>query len=178
MTSLLEIVPPDILRHIAYLSAASLVFEPPGDILRLLLTSRTLYRSLAVPSCPQLYADIFCIKFDIAAATRRCRTPDLLTTSSLSAELVQRHQMLRRVSRLHISSPDVMVQDLFTAYMMILESDGLNEMQLAVAGFPEFIAKVVQTRLARCVLDENGAGSFAVWSLWLTLSRREWLYPL
>jgi hypothetical protein len=66
-----------------------------------------------------------------------------------------------------------MAQDLFTAYMMILESDGLNEMQLAAVGFCEYATTIVRTRLSRGTAEDllgNGIDSLAAWAMWLTLS--------
>jgi len=89
--------------------------------------------------------------------------------------------MLRRVRLRQISGGD-MTQDFFTAYIMILESDGLNEMQLAVAGFSDFALQVIRSRLSQGILDNslvNETDSLALWSYLLTLSRRESLpYPI
>jgi hypothetical protein len=174
MLSVLEIVPQNILCHIAYLSAASSLLGSPHSILQLLLTSRTIYHCLAPPSCPQLYANLFRITFDTAAVIRRLRSPHVLTASALSGELVRRHRMLRRVRHRDMSSQN-MAEDLFAAHMMLLESDGLNEIQLAAANFSDYISAIVRIRLGHNISDDSPAAeidSLAVWSLWLTLSRR------
>ena len=61
--------------------------------------------------------------------------------------------------------------------MMILESDGLNEMQLAAVGFSEYATTIVRTRLSRGTEKDplgNGINSLAAWAMWLTLSDREY----
>jgi hypothetical protein len=178
MSSYLETVPYNVLCHIAYLSASSCVLAVPSDVLRLMLTSRTIYHTLAVSSCPHLYADLFRVKFDIAAHKRRMRFPGQLTSSSLSAELVRRYGMLRHVRLGQVPSQVLLAQDLFTAYMMILESDGLNEKQLEEVHFSEYATTIVRNRLSRSGAKDllaEGIDSLAMWTMWLTLSPREYI---
>lgn|ERR1700722_5802422 len=173
MVSYLQKVPNDVLTHIAFLSASSSIFYPPTDVFHLSLSSRDMYDTLSIQSCPHLYAKLYSICFDTAAIRRRFRSPHMLTSSALCSEFVQRCRVLRRVRRGDISSQDL-AQDLLTVYMMILESDGLNEMQLAVSGFPQYIAMLVQARLPHLEATNaltNETDSLAVWLLWLTLSR-------
>jgi hypothetical protein len=167
-------IPHDILQHIAFLGASSSVFELPNDLPQLLLTNSTIYQALSVHACPHLYANIFRTKFDLSANRRRF--PAGLTNSSLAAEFVHRCRVLRRIRRHEMSGPDLR-QDLWTILLMILESDGLNETQLSVAGFSRFILAFIRSSLpedrasnARALLSETN--SLALWLFYLTLSRR------
>jgi hypothetical protein len=174
MVSPLQRVPHNILFRIAFLSASSTIFDPLTDILHLSLTCRDIHDSLSVKACPQLYANLLQTRFDTAAALRRFRSVDMLTSSSLCAEFVQRCRVLQRVRRGDISTTGL-AQDLFTAAMMVLESDGLNEMQLSAVAFPQFISKLLRNRLPKaveCIPFANEIDSLAIWLLWLTLSRR------
>ncbi|KAF4611473.1 hypothetical protein D9613_003906 [Agrocybe pediades] len=138
-------IPCDILQHIAFLCSLTTVFAPPVDVLHLLLTSRTFYRSLNFRDAPYLYADIFCTKFDAQVSVRRYGTR--WTDSALAAELMRRCRLLRRAQRLDFS-PAGLVQDLWAALWMLLESDRLNRKQLNRARFPEFILGLAHRELS------------------------------
>ncbi|TFK36580.1 hypothetical protein BDQ12DRAFT_245226 [Crucibulum laeve] len=175
MSSCMETIPRDVLQHIAFLGASASKLDPPSSILHLLLTSSTIYHTLSFDSCPQLYANIFRTKFDIAAPRRRY--PTGLTDSAVAAEFKCRCRVLRRARRRDVSDTG-MRQDLWTALWMILESDGLNETQLRVAEFPEFVIMSIQSRLGGSAsqVPENrdlDIESLLVWLFCLTLSRKE-----
>ncbi|KAF9555738.1 hypothetical protein CPC08DRAFT_726190 [Agrocybe pediades] len=138
-------IPCDILQHIAFLCSLTTVFAPPVDVLHLLLTSRTFYRSLNFRDAPYLYADIFCTKFDAQVSVRRYGTR--WTDSALAAELMRRCRLLRRAQRLDFS-PAGLVEDLWTALWMLLESDCLNRKQLNRARFSEFILGLAHRELS------------------------------
>lgn len=175
MISYLEVVPNDVLRHIAFHCAFSSTFEPPHNFLNLLLTNRRIYNSLSISTCPEVYARLFCSKFDTTALLRRFPS---LTTSCFASELVQRCRALRRIRRCCISEPDIQA-DLWTLYLMILESDGLNEMQLLSAGVFQFLVLFIRNRFGNGVsrnptlFQTSIADSLALWLLWFTISRRE-----
>ncbi|KAJ7573983.1 hypothetical protein C8J56DRAFT_475965 [Mycena floridula] len=172
MTLTLQTIPSDVLEHIAFFSFPTSAFEPPSDILNLLLTCHLIHDSLSVPSCPQLYAKVFHTRFDIDP-TRRIA--DGLTDSILAAELVQRHRVLRRVRR-RDTSQETLVQDLSTALAMILENVYLNQAQLSTAGISVFIVDVVlryleeaKVTVTRCSLYGQHL-NLALWLAALTLS--------
>ena len=175
MSSRFETLPRDILQTIAFLSASTSVFEPPIEILHLLLTHPLIYQSLCVPSAPDLYAHIFFTKFDTQAPIRRFsgQLPD----SAYAAELLARCRLLRRVHRLDFSSAGLK-QDLWTALWIFLESDGLNENQLSQVKFPDFILGLARSELAQEPISHgrpDGISSLKpiiVWLLCLALRRR------
>src|SRR5213075_2151840 len=91
-------------------------------------------------------SQIFDTKFDIAAPRRRFTA---LHTICLASELVKRFQVFQRVRRRELSEHHI-VGDLWTIYLMLLESDGLNERQLVSAGAFLFATECVRKYLGRC----------------------------
>ena len=144
MSSRLETVPRDILQLIAFLTTSSSVFDPPVEILRLLLTSSYIYQSLHLHAAPHVFAQVFYTKFDTAALSRRYSS--LLTQSLLAEELSNRCRLLRRARRMDFSSINL-TRDLWAAFWLIVESDGLNEQQLFNSNFPEFILRLAYNKL-------------------------------
>ncbi|KAF8970674.1 hypothetical protein BDZ97DRAFT_1652248 [Flammula alnicola] len=174
MSSRLETVPRDILQHIAFLCASSSVFDPPVELLRLLQTSSTIYRSLNVHAAPDLYAHVFSTKFDTLAPLRRYGVT--LTDSALATELLNRCRLLRRSHRSDFSDPGLM-HDLWTALWMLLESDGLNEHQLSAVNFTDFILKVARAVFGDPTIDHRTDSQIlkhiVVWLLCISLPRRK-----
>lgn len=169
MLSYLEAIPCDVLEYIAllttidsYMSSAAL-----RNILALLLTSSTLYHSLCLRNCPHLYADIFRSVFDVRATLRRFKFQ--ITDSALAGELVLRCRMLRRVKSKSIFR-DELRQDLWTAFLMTQESDGINEQHLRSAGLAEFLLDVVKS------CEKTGQyeiQALIIWLLCFTLTQRK-----
>jgi len=144
MSSRLETVPRDILQLIAFLSTSSSVFDAPIEIQRLLLTSSYIYQSLHIHAAPHVFAQIFHTKFDTAALFRRYSSS--LTHSILATELSNRCRLLQRARRMDFSLVGLM-QDLSAALWLIVESDGLNQLQLSNSNFPAFILGLAHDKL-------------------------------
>lgn len=130
---------------------------------------------LCVQNCPQLYARLFRVHFNIDCITRRLRLP--LTDERLAAEFIQRFQAVRRI-RLHQFSEDGLRIDLWTVYMMILESDGANERLLFTGGISEFIWELMKHRLGNEYTTHGWPlateiNSLALWVACLTLSPKQ-----
>ena len=170
MAPRLDTMPLDILQHIAYLSALGSSANPPIDLLHLLLTNSTIYRSLCLRSNPHLYANIFCSVFDF------CRSMDHVTASNIAAEFVCRHRFLRRVRRLDFSTEEL-TQDLCAAVRMILESNGTNQMHLTTVNFSAFLIDLSQLIFANYLgtSEELDLKTVIVWLLSLSLSRSMYL---
>ncbi|KAF9529155.1 hypothetical protein CPB83DRAFT_853328, partial [Crepidotus variabilis] len=175
MPSLLEALPLDIVLHCAILSGSTSTFEPPTAISRLSQTSSALHNALDTRISPNVYGQVFSSKFDKAALYRR--SGFLTTDSALAFDLQSRYQLLRRVKTMGLS-PTNLVEDLWTALWMFLESDGLNERQLQRADFASFMLTVAKFHLGSPdSSEETGVGSFSfhslvVWLLAFTLSRQ------
>ena len=179
MSSRLERVPRDVLRHIAFLCGSSSTFQPPVEVLHLLQTSSVIYRSLNVSDTPDLYANVFLTKFDTQATFRRYQKR--LTDSALAAELLRRCQLLRRSHRLDFS-PECLLQDLWTALWMFLEDDGLNRQQLATVNFTHFILSLSRHELLNTDPAKPTTSitlrHLILWLLCLAVTRRTFLSPL
>lgn len=174
MANSLEALPSDVLENIALHAVVGsyLALGVPSRILPLLLTSSTLHRILCMKSCPHLYADIFRETFDIDAVLRRLKFQ--VTDSALASELVVRCQTLQRIRR-RCLSPDYLRKDLWAAFWMIEESDGLNEMHLRDVHLPDYLLEVVKHWDDQG--DDHGLAqelySLVIWLLCLTLTQRK-----
>ena len=91
---------PEILERIAFHSGAdhNFVPGPPTHLVPLLCTSRTIHDVLSFRRNSHLYADLFRVKFDYDAPTRRLGK-HWLTTPCLSSELRKRFAALKRIKR-------------------------------------------------------------------------------
>lgn len=178
MASHIESIPLDILQHIAFLAGSSSTFDPPVDLFRFLQTSSTIYRSLNVHAAPHLYSHIFLTKFDVRAAQRRYRRR--LPDSIRCAELLSRSRLLKRSHRTDLSS-DGLIQDLWTAFWMVLENDDLNIQQLYHANFRHFLLYLARVFLpdgrgdmyfGKDSAECRTAKKIILWLLCLSLPRR------
>lgn len=170
----LDTIPDDVLQYIALLTLSSSIFDPPVDTLHLLLTSRTMYRSLSVAACPSLYAKGLQVRFDFYPSSGQDRP----TTSALAEQFTNCCRLLRRARRRDTSNLDL-VEDLWTSLWILLESSGLNEAQLFMAGFSEFITDVMLKYLKEDGTHQihpnpphNQRASLYLWLAALTLSSR------
>jgi hypothetical protein len=170
--SLFRALASDVLDRIVVLCCSSSLLEPPRGLLSLLLTCRWFRDTLSIRARPELYADIFVTAFDIAAPRRRFIT---LNASFVADELVHRYTVLHRVRNVDVSDKHV-VTDLWTIYLMILESDGLNERQLNAACALPFIVECMRQYLPhgamRRLSDSNvtQVRSLSLWSFWLLVT--------
>ncbi|THH19168.1 hypothetical protein EW146_g1948 [Bondarzewia mesenterica] len=131
-------VPQEVLEHIAFFAATADIIGPPTDLAPLLLVNRRHAGGLSIVSNPHLYARIFAAKFDVRPVVHRLGV-ESTTAPKLAAELRRRFALLGRI-RTQIDcfvrpghQPEEarrMHEMLWTAYVMMLENDGLNERQL------------------------------------------------
>ena len=140
----LNTVPQEVLEHIAYFAGTDTFLGPPSSIVPLLLTNRQIHASLSIATNHHLYARIFAHKFDTAAPRARFGTFHL-TAYALADELRRRCSVLKRLrerrdSTTHARHADcaedkMTVQDmLFTAYILLVENEGKNKLQLVEYG--------------------------------------------
>ncbi|KAG8908236.1 hypothetical protein FRB99_008301 [Tulasnella sp. 403] len=136
-------VPPEILDEIAFQTSQLNDVGPPKDLANLLVTSKSIHR--AISSSTVLLARIFRAHFDYAALARRFR-PEWLTPHALAEELKTRWKTLKRIRHIAVvwagrKSDDEktlldawaktsVIDDLWMAFLMLLESDGKNILQL------------------------------------------------
>lgn len=126
-------VPQEVLEHIAFFAATDDFLGPPRGILPLLVLNHALYNVLSVTANPHLYARIFAQKFDVSSTFRRMGV-DALPATAMAEELQRRSIALKRLRNRSDSKgtppQHELTELLWTAYLMILESDGKNEQQL------------------------------------------------
>lgn len=130
-------VPQEVLEHIAFFAATDRFLGPPAGILPLIVLNRSMNSALSMTTNPLLYSRIFAYKYDVAPALRRMG-PDALTAAAMAEELRRRSVALKRFRHRLDSKGEPPTRDitnlLWTAYLMIIESDGKNEQQLREYG--------------------------------------------
>ncbi|OJA13947.1 hypothetical protein AZE42_01342 [Rhizopogon vesiculosus] len=143
----LESIHVDVLSQIAFFTVASTPFDGLGAILQLLLCSRRIYNALCLKSCPQLYARVFRTRFDLVAHLRRNKLSSP-TTTALASEFHRRCMVLQRIRRSQVPQHSIL-PDLWTIYLMLLESDGMNESQLHAAGIAQYVLMLFKCHLGQ-----------------------------
>jgi hypothetical protein len=171
----LESLDSPALDRIAFFVGTSSFLGPAPDLLALISTSRTLYEALAFTANKDLWAKIFKSKFDTAAAGRRL-SERWATAPCLAEEGRKRFAAMKRI-RHGVVAEQHQLSDLWTAYIMLLESDGLNESQLIDwANIRPFLYRVIiyrartpRERSSLWFSDTEGT-ALTVWLLWMTAS--------
>ena len=135
--SILSLVPQEVLEHIAFFAATDRFLGPPSGILPLLVLNKAMHTALSITTNPLLYARIFSHKYDVAPALRRMGH-DALTAAAMAEELQRRSVALKRFRHRLDSKGEPSTRSvsslLWTAYLMVIESDGKNEQQLREYG--------------------------------------------
>jgi len=136
----LDIIPQEVLEHIAFFAATSTFLGPPSDLVPLLASSRRIYSQLSITSNPHLYARVFTHKFDLKPAMRRLGK-ESLSPVTISAELRRRFIYLKclraRADAYQPKGeepPGTLHLLLLRSCIWLLESDGKNERQLREYG--------------------------------------------
>ncbi|EPQ53003.1 hypothetical protein GLOTRDRAFT_122335 [Gloeophyllum trabeum ATCC 11539] len=174
----LDTVNAEILARIAFYAATNSELGPPADLLALLLTCKSIHAAISPPTNYALYADAFRAKFDVEPVQRRF--PDRWSTDRcLAKELVKRCKMLRRMRRREVPSLEQLTDDLWTAYLMMLEHDKHNRTLLVRwAGIREFLWQILAASLTRGLFDwfnNREVASLIVWLFWMSMDRDDLL---
>ncbi|RPD55503.1 hypothetical protein L226DRAFT_574533 [Lentinus tigrinus ALCF2SS1-7] len=167
---MLTSLPPDVLDHVAFHLATAHNLGPPAALVPLLSAHSHLYSLLSITRNAHLYARIFRAKFDYHAAQRRF-SQHASYSLALARQLVRNCQSLQRIRRGHLC-----VDDLYRAFALCLENDGMNAAQLAWAGLPDLIERYVLNRLwhgrdrSHNWPPESRENAFALWLYWYSLT--------
>ena len=186
----LAMIPPEILEHIAFFAATDDNFlGPPSDLLPFLTLNKRIHSALSFQYNPHLYARIFTFKFDVKSAIKRLGV-DHIHARALAEELKRRCIHLKQLrSRSDCrDAPSISCHDkedildgiLWTAYLMMLESDGKNERQLREYAHvdewlkefwfhPEGASRAMYSIKGDEWPVNHERMSLAMWLLWFTL---------
>ncbi|KAG8740707.1 hypothetical protein FRC10_003957 [Ceratobasidium sp. 414] len=129
----LDLLPPEVVEHIALDACSDPFLGPPIAFPGLLVLNRRTHAALSLQTNPAFLARVFRAKFDSLAPARRFRAAGQpLTAICYALELRRRFVALRRirdtasVGRLSASSEEDERADFWMLYLMFLESDGRN----------------------------------------------------
>ena len=169
LSSFERLAPELICRVAFFLAVDDEVLEgPPSSVFHLSLVSRTVYNAISLHDNVQFLALLFCEKFDRAAALRRLGH---FNSPAFAVELRRRCESLKRIRSGRIS-PNTLERDLWVAFLMLLENDGLNEtILLNWAQLPLFLVEVFKEFNSDAELmfvRETPTFGLAIWLLWLT----------
>ncbi|KAL0576855.1 hypothetical protein V5O48_005120 [Marasmius crinis-equi] len=177
MPSLLKL-PAEVLDIISFHVTCSNIVGLPEDLTSFLLVSRHIYRN--VSGSPGLQARIFKYKFSHSATARRAFTPK---SKEYAWQLKWFTQVLSLVRRRSAALPDPNLafgehdpdepsvsELLFALWIMCLEDDGCNRLQMERVGAYEWVMAFVHTQLY-VETDvgwplEDARNSCALWVLW------------
>jgi hypothetical protein len=187
MASILDTIPAEILEQIAFRTVQDTRLGPPSNLIPLLLVNQRLTSILSFHTTPHLYASIFAFKFDSDSAIRRLGA-NRTQSNHFAQELKRRFIVLQRIRRRQgctlppgepsqsLEGLEVQYETLYTAYIMMLEDDGLNKEQLLYAHVDTWVASYLfSDDGASCTLFalnadswpiNNDLASFAMWIFW------------
>lgn len=173
MTPNITNIPREVLERIAFELVMTDQRGRPAELVSLLLACRDLNKKLSFKLCPALYARIHKSMFDTAAPHRRFGSK-AIRSSNLTSQLRANCSMLRRIRQGDVYSPHVL-DDFWLAYVLIMENDGKNRVQLDRAGLGVVVNKFVRSRLWEDAENgwprEKAINALALWLLWCTTTR-------
>ncbi|KDQ15929.1 hypothetical protein BOTBODRAFT_65211 [Botryobasidium botryosum FD-172 SS1] len=171
----------EIVEEIAFHLVTDTFLGPPAAIIPFLVASRPINVALSYPMNPNFYSRIFRAKFDAAAPIRRYGY-DRINAISFADELLRRCKTMRRMKYIvreqsfWVCEEDSIVRDMWTIYLMCIESDGKNRRQLFEYAHVEQYIKLYMDKILSPLMGRSGLPqvtterSLAIWILWLTTS--------
>ncbi|KAK7056671.1 hypothetical protein VNI00_002388 [Paramarasmius palmivorus] len=171
-------LPLEVLDNIAFHVACPHLPGLPESLASFLLASRRIYQSLS--KSPALHARIFKLKFSHSSISRRAFTPK---SSEYSWQLKWYCQILASIQRRSAALPDTqaafgehdpeepsVTELLFGLWLMCLEDDGCNRLQMENAGVYAWVDAFVRTQLYVKASGgwplQDTRNSCALWVLW------------
>jgi hypothetical protein len=187
-----EKLPTEIFEEIAFQVTTHSKVGPPVGLVSLLRLSRSIHALLDFKRNPDFYARLFRFKFNMSAAIRRFKYSRVetdrqrLQSSNLAMELKRRFKGMKRMRRaaraqsiVKTCSDEECRDDLWMAYLMLLESDGLNMDQLVLYGcLHHYIIIYRNEELFPAIVRpgfplDRVERSLALWLLWFMSDARE-----
>ncbi|KAF5325951.1 hypothetical protein D9611_001011 [Ephemerocybe angulata] len=186
----LDLVPQEILEHIAFFLSTEEICGPPAHLVSLLLTNRKINARLSTRDNPHFYAVVFAHKFDYRTAKARLGE-ERIDSEALTEELKRRFTVLKRFRSkkdcLAGTAPSDGCLDelLATAYLMMLEDEGRNKMQLLFYSemdqwIKDYMLHKDGASLTRQRLENGGyplpttRASLAMWLFWFFIRPDEY----
>lgn len=167
-------LPAELHVRIALAAGTRSVLRRCSDLLALVRLNRHFYQLLSPRANPLLWATVFAAKFDAGRIDARLG-PRWSAPPCRVAELRKRFAALDRIRAKDVLGPYAR-DDAWTAYLMLMEDDGLNgEQLLDGAHVREWVYTALVTRQAlpppapgqpACWLADNGGVALLVWLLW------------
>ncbi|KAI8990642.1 hypothetical protein BD414DRAFT_459354 [Trametes punicea] len=173
-SSFCSLLPHDVILHVALELATIDILGPPRHLPPLFRVCRYLHDILKA-NRKALLARIYRRKFDTRAAVRRLGA-NTITNSALAFQLMKQSTALKRLREGDLDSSNL-TADLWTAYIMFMENDGRNYVQLMeYARMDVLIDRFMELRL--WANRETNLGwpvdstpnSLVVWMLWFTMT--------
>ncbi|KAJ3806997.1 hypothetical protein F5876DRAFT_48969 [Lentinula aff. lateritia] len=181
-TATLFSLPTEILEHIAFYYVCPRVLGPPGPLTALLLLCKAV--SYKLSAARHLYARVFKYKFSFSAIRRRGFEPK---AGEWSWQLRWWCEVLKGVRsrrrRLgsepyvdNFNAEEAGVQEtMYALWIMCLEDDGCNRVQMQLAGVYEWVEGYIRTEMYK-TLDKgwplaNAGNSCAMWVFWYLSSK-------
>ncbi|KAF5345544.1 hypothetical protein D9758_012023 [Tetrapyrgos nigripes] len=173
-------LPQELLDHIAFYLACPVLHGLPESVTPLLLTHSILKDKLA--NSHALFARIFSYKFSFSAIRRRAYTPK---SSEIAFQLRRSCEALREVKH-RLLSPHPFAEesdrgllpldDIFlTLWLMCIDDDGCNRMQMECASVYQWVERYVRTQLYAETEHgwpvDNPRNSCAMWIMWFLTSK-------
>jgi len=161
--------PREILEHVAL---ELVMIDPVGPLTNLANLKSTCKHINNALSSNVVKARIFCATFDSSACLRRLG-PRAHRPKNLAEQLLVNHKVLATIHRGDIFTPAI-EQVFWRTFLMLLESDGKNRIQLMAAGLDDFIERFVHQRLLEDSElgwpADNTVNSLALWIFSMTLT--------
>ncbi|KAH7870954.1 uncharacterized protein C8R40DRAFT_1175185 [Lentinula edodes] len=181
-TATLFSLPTEILEHIAFYYACPRVLGPPVPLTALLLLCKAV--SYKLSAARHLYARVFKYKFSFSAIRRRGFEPkagewswQLRWWSEVLRGVRSRRRRLGSEPYMDISdAEEAGVQEtMYALWIMCLEDDGCNRVQMQLAGVYEWVEGYIRTEMYK-TLDKgwplaNAGNSCAMWVFWYLSSK-------
>ncbi|CAE6427856.1 unnamed protein product [Rhizoctonia solani] len=170
-------LPPEVIQHIAVVACGLTLKGPPSELVTLLRLCRAVHAVLCAQHNPGLHARIFRVNFDSLAPARRfAEAGQPLTGRNFAHELQRRWTVLKRIravsnaGKLTSCSEEQELENLWTIYLMLLESDGRNWEQLHWARVTAYTRAVLYERLTPLprpgFMIESTTRALGLWLIW------------
>jgi hypothetical protein len=167
--------PYEVLRSIVLFAVGSSQLGPPKEYHSLALTCRSLNARLSFNADPTLHSDILSQKFDRGALDRPFGQSVI---DHVGVELPRRFMALKCIRRGCLDDP-ALLDALYVAFILFLENDGRNVVQLQWAGLHSIVHRYLREKMSMGSETNDGwpldneINTLVVTLAWLVTTRGE-----